>query len=184
MICKKDLDSLNPFTKLNDQAVFAYLLTITHDSNFKSVDSFFYTKIKNWRIIETLHNFDVKGLFEWNAVFIPICEHGHWRLIVFKPKTLELDYYDSMGFDGKLYLEKVKDFIQCKAKDAGIDTSAGIKVSNKACPKQKGTDDCGVHLLLCAKIITKNIEITEDSFSSQDARLARKIIKHELIKWN
>ncbi|KAH8722384.1 hypothetical protein GQ44DRAFT_711975 [Phaeosphaeriaceae sp. PMI808] len=115
--------------------------------------SFWYTTIKS----------RPKGVERWAARFqlagqqyldaelilYPICDGGHWRLLVVKPKDRTIEYLDSLGGPGGKYINTVKEYL---AKELGVlyIESEWIVVEKQRSTRQVNGSDCGIFTVLNA----------------------------------
>ncbi len=90
-------------------------------------------------------------------ILYPICDGGHWRLLVVKPKERAIEYFDSLGFGGDKYVHAFKEYIKKELGDAWIEeewTVAEIQRSSR----QLNGSDCGVFTLLNALVVMRDEE--------------------------
>ena len=185
-ITKYDLDTLDRSNWLNDTVIFCYLKMIVEKNDsgnrFQVLDPMFYTKIKTCGISMSYPGLKKADFFNCQSVFIPVCEGLHWRLIIFNVDLLELQYFDSLGFDGEEIMMTIKNFIEYKCSQENITLNSEIKLAKKDSPKQEGSDDCGVYVLLNSLMVLKGNDVHSTSYETTDAKNAIKFSKYEMIE--
>ena len=88
-----------------------------------------------------------------------------------------------MGKEGSEFVELLKNFIYYSCEKANKELKCDIITNpNGECPRQIGTVDCGIYVLLNSKLIIKKEILKVDSYTPDEATKARKLIKYELIK--
>ena len=78
-------------------------------------------------------------------VFFPIHERDHWSLVVAKPRSKEIEYFDSLR--GSRTFSRapkiIKQFMELYSKGKGVSACYKTKVRNDASFQNNG-HDCGV----------------------------------------
>ena len=152
-VTKRDLDTLDPCQWLNDRVILAYLRMVTENSDTMVVDPLFFKMLSSLGPSTVSNRYKSLSFSDMRAVFFPICANHHWRLVVFYPGTLDLEYYDSKNVGGDVYLETVKAFLQFKEKAEDHDARPIKCISKTDVPQQEGSDDCGVYIILFIKML-------------------------------
>jgi len=126
-------------------------------------------------------------IFACRKLFFPVTcranskdHHGprhrnHWALVVVDMEAISIQYYDSLGDDGELWLGGVEKFLQSewrmlKPNNGNMPSFTHIKGS-KATPQQSTTsNDCGVFMLATIDLLRHDISVT---FSQDDITNSR-----------
>lgn len=88
-------------------------------------------------------------LLDVELLLFPICDSGHWRLLAVKPKAREIEYLDSLGFDGSKYVSKMKEFLHQELKDLFVEEEWAVLGPQRSSRQMNGSD-CGVFTALNA----------------------------------
>uniref|UniRef100_A0A8R1HRE5 Reverse transcriptase domain-containing protein n=1 Tax=Caenorhabditis japonica TaxID=281687 RepID=A0A8R1HRE5_CAEJA len=142
-----------------DDIIFWYIqkqIEISLDNKkFKVIDPLIWTTYRIYGV-ECVQN----DLFGFEKYFFPICENGHWVLLIIDDKRVW--YSDSLADKP---IEVIEDLINKLNRTQGK--------FNQTVPKQKDGFNCGVHACLVAKsVITGNFWYTE-----KDVNDFRKTVK-------
>ncbi|KAF2855623.1 cysteine proteinase [Plenodomus tracheiphilus IPT5] len=167
----------DPKAWINDNIVNEYLSILVNykkrDAGFEhkrggpappvhAFSSFWYTGAKK----------DVQSVGRWAARFqlagpqyldaqlllYPICDAGHWRLLAVKPQERNIEYLDSLGFNGKPYTAKILEYLKMELKDAFIAEEWTV-VEKQRSSRQLNGSDCGVFTLLNALALLRGEEV-------------------------
>ena len=150
---------------------------------FLVVDPHFFLKLDQCGIVYSYPTLKSFPILDYATVWFPIIKGKHWTLVIFDQKKKKLTHYDSMHGNGNEKLMTLKNFIIFKSniEEKGYDATDIITENNQRVPKQVGGDDCGVHLLLNARLIQQGIDLQEDTYNEKDVKAARKVFKYELL---
>ena len=123
------------------------------------------------------------SIFLLDKVFIPInVGNSHWVLLVAYIKLKKIKYYDSMGRDGKVYVDAVMRWLQDIALHQYkfyIDVDHWSLDVEDHCPRQLNGYDCGVFTIVCVDHLAAGLDLNY----SQSQMLAYRIkIGNDLIK--
>jgi Ulp1 protease family, C-terminal catalytic domain len=149
---------------------------------YHAFSSFFYKKLSEagfegvarWTRRAKIHG---KALLDVDTVFIPICENFHWTLLVVRPKTRTIEYFDSLYSNRGPYIDNAKEYL--KGELGELYNEDEWFVLNSASPRQNNGSDCGVFLLTTAKAIALGLEPTV--YGPPDIELLRLKIVAELL---
>ena len=139
-----------------------------------------YENVKTWS-----KSFDI---FASDKIFVPInIKNKHWSLIVAYMQQQKIQYYDSLGHDGRKLLEAFLRYIE----DEHLDKKQVLLPDKKSwklipckndCPKQENDVDCGVFCCAFADFLSRDLELLFGQGYVTDYRrkLALSIIKAHL----
>jgi len=158
----------DPRAWLNDEIVNDYLAILI---NYKKTEagfvkqkggpappvhafsSFWYTQIqtKKESVKRWAFRAQLEGAQYLDAALIlyPICDRGHWRLLVVKPQERTIEYLDSFGFSGQSYIETLMEYLEMELEDAFIADEWTV-IEGQRSTRQANGSDCGVFTLLNA----------------------------------
>ncbi|KAK8235748.1 hypothetical protein HDK90DRAFT_552456 [Phyllosticta capitalensis] len=108
-------------------------------------------------------NHDGEKLRQTRAVFLPICDRDHWRLVVISGQNRTIQYLDSMWGNGDRYINLVKQVMQAMMKEHW-DESEWTVIKDRKSPRQRNGSDCGMFTLLNMATIIRGREVAEDSY--------------------
>ncbi|KIX10442.1 uncharacterized protein Z518_01524 [Rhinocladiella mackenziei CBS 650.93] len=178
---------------LNDEVINGYLkLIVAHGKRsdrptqvptHHAFVSFFYDNlatrgygsVKRWA---TRAKIGGKNLLETENVFIPINSGAHWTLCVVSGKNRIIAYYDSMGGNGKNYVDTVKKWVKEELGSAYKEEEWKLEYKGRT-PLQQNMDDCGVFAVTSARQIM--LGLTPMSYEASKIPLQRRRIIAELI---
>jgi Ulp1 family protease len=96
-------------------------------------------------------------------------------MCVIFPQKQEVEYCDSLGFSGKIYLNALKRWLEQEAEEKeerGFDINEWkFEDVLKNCPQQTGSINCGVFVYINAALIAENLLL---SYSMSDIPLIRR----------
>jgi hypothetical protein len=95
-----------------------------------------------------------------DLLLYPICDGGHWRLLVVKPKDRTIEYLDSLGWDGSKYVKQLKDYLAAELKEAWNEEDWTVLSKQRSTPQVNGSD-CGVFAVLNALALLRGEEFTK-----------------------
>ena len=169
-ISRGDLITLKGENWVNDNIINFYLELIKEnrkakDPTFFCFNTFLYVSFKS-RGYELVKNYS-RGtdIFEKDIILIPIFEANHWRLIVVRPKILEITYIDSLNMDGTQILENIQSFLSQEheaKKGSNLDFSKWNIRQDRKVPQQLGSHECGVFVMHFADKIVKREPLDVD----------------------
>ena len=166
----------DPKAWLNDNIVNEYLAILTahkkKDAGFEhkrggpaplvhAFSSFWYsTAVSRPKSVERwASRFQLGGrqFLDAELILYPICDGGHWRLLVVKPKSRAIEYFDSLGFSGDKYINAFKDYIKKELGDAWLEDEWTVAELQRSSRQLNGSD-CGVFTLLNALVVIREEE--------------------------
>ena len=129
------------------------------------MNNFSYNNVQRW------HN----DIFEYEKVFIPInLTNGHYALVVVYNYTKVIQYYDSLHWDGELYVNGILKFMILKSKQLSMhfdENEWTLVPSTLDVPRQNdGSMNCGVYVCLMANRISSNLDYTSMNGDLVDRR--------------
>jgi len=98
-----------------------------------------------------------KQYLDADLLLYPICDGGHWRLLVVKPKERTIEYLDSLGWDGSKYVDKLKEYLQLELKEFWNEDEWVVLWKQRSTRQINGSD-CGVFALLNALALLRGEE--------------------------
>lgn len=114
-----------------------------------------------------------------HPILIPVnANANHWALLVVKPNTKTMHYYDSLSWQPGQEVEKIK---QTLAEFAKFENRRSIrwKMVRETCPQQNNGSDCGLFCSMAAKSI---IQATRFDYSADEMPYIRLKMLTELLK--
>ena len=91
------------------------------------------------------------NLLQVEIVFVPVCHGSHWTLLVAYPMARVVEYYDSMGGDGKRYLQMAVEWLAEELGELFVESEWTTRTEQS--PQQNNGRDCGVFTVTTAKMI-------------------------------
>ena len=180
-LSKSDIKTLENKEWLNDSIIDANItLVINNKDNQALVDTFIVQKLIEtpYEILETSSWLkSMNYLRTKEIIFFPINLNSiHWALATYSSKEKSLTYYDSLFWDGSLAMKNLSKILQ-KILHQNTEISTNIcKV-----PRQPNGYDCGVYLLMNIRFLSSNYEIMQNSYTIDDIKIFREILKNESI---
>lgn len=98
-----------------------------------------------------------KQYLDADLLLYPICDGGHWRLLVVKPKERTIEYLDSLGWDGTKYVDKLKEYLQLELKEFWNEDDWVVLWKQRSTRQINGSD-CGVFAILNALALLRGEE--------------------------
>ncbi|KAL1986951.1 hypothetical protein VTN96DRAFT_5107 [Rasamsonia emersonii] len=195
-LTRRDLASCHtPEAWLNDEVINAYLLLLVDylrrvsgnagrldRPKYHAFNSFFYSNLRD-RGYESVRRWATRAkiggeaLLDVDMVFVPVHNSAHWTLLVVRPATRSIEYYDSLGSRSLAHVNNIKKWLRGELGDHYVEEEWAVLPSNS--PQQDNGSDCGVFLLTTAKALAVGLE--PDVYSSADITTLRKKIVAELI---
>ncbi|OKL57785.1 hypothetical protein UA08_07143 [Talaromyces atroroseus] len=184
-----------PMAWLNDEVVNGHLALIVDylrraadnlgrnaQPKYYAFNSFFYKKlregghesVKRWTRRAKIQG---KALLDVETLFIPVHEQAHWTLLVLRPRTRTIEYFDSLYSDPDPFINNAKKWL--KGELGELYDEEEWYVLNSPSPQQNNGSDCGVFLLTTAKAIALGLEPTV--YGPSDISLIRRKIVAELL---
>lgn len=185
---EEKLSCLKPFTWLNDEVINFYMCLL-QERDDKLVDlsyggkksshyfnSFFMTKLitkteeYSYKTVSTwTKNINI---FEKDKIFIPLnIKNVHWTMIVVYIQLKEIHYYDSLNWDGQVYLQHLLHWLKDESREKYNNEyiiEGWQLISNEGhVPQQNNSCDCGMFTILCADFVSDNIPF-EDSYDQSE----------------
>jgi hypothetical protein len=171
----------DPRAWLNDNIVNEYLgllmAKVKKDAGFEhkrggpappmhAFSSFWYTTLKKRPkdIVRWAPRFHLgkEQYLDADLILYPICEIGHWRLLVVKPKDRTIEYLDSMNCDGTVYINDLKGYLATEIGAAWVeDEWTVLNPKNQRSVQQINNKDCGVFTVLNALALVRGEDLTK-----------------------
>ncbi|KAL6242844.1 hypothetical protein RBB50_010490 [Rhinocladiella similis] len=178
---------------LNDEVINGYLKIIvehgkkndrpTQVPTHHAFVSFFYNNLaeKGYDSVKRWANrakIGGKRLLETEQVFIPINRGMHWTLCVVSGKNKTITHYNSLGGNGRPYVETIKKWVKEELGSAYHEEEWIFDYSGET-PHQTNMDDCGVFTITSARQIM--LGLTPMSYNADQIQLQRRRIVAELM---
>lgn len=178
----------DPRAWLNDAIVNEYLAIVTAEAKKKAsyvkssgsappvhtFSSFFYPTLKDGAngVARWAGKVNLGGTkyLDANLVLYPICHKGHWRLLAVKPRERTIEYLDSLGGDGDLFIDAIKGYLKAELKEAWVEEEWTVLDTQSS--QQVNGSDCGVFTILNALALLQERELFDVKASDgmHDAR--------------
>jgi hypothetical protein len=98
-----------------------------------------------------------KKYLDAELILYPICDRGHWRLMAIKPKERTIEYFDSMGLSGDVYINKAKEYLALELGEDYIADEWTVLRKQRSSQQLNGSD-CGVFTLLNSLVLLRGEE--------------------------
>jgi hypothetical protein len=92
-----------------------------------------------------------KQYLDAKVILYPICDASHWRLIAVKPKERVIEYLDSLGWDGDIYINKLRSYLKHELGELYKEEEWTVLEKQRSSRQLNGSD-CGVFVLLNALV--------------------------------
>jgi Ulp1 family protease len=195
-LTRRDLASCHtPMAWLNDEVINAYLAIVVdylrHASGnagrldlpkFHAFNSFFYSNLRD-KGYDSVRRWAGRAkiggeaLLEVDTVFIPVHQNAHWTLLVVRPASRTIEYFDSLGSRSQAFATNVKRWLRGELRDLYKDEEWSVLPT--ASSQQDNGSDCGVFLLTTAKAVAVGLE--PSVYGPSDITTLRKKIVAELM---
>lgn len=181
---------------LNDEVINAYLEHLVDylrrstgnagrldRPKYHAFNSFFFSNLreKGYNSVRRWANRAKIGgsaLLDVDTVFIPVHQAAHWTLLVVRPASKTIEYFDSLGSPSpQTYINHAKAWLKGELQDLYVDEE--WTVLDTPSPQQDNGSDCGVFLLSTAKAIGLGLE--PSVYGPRDIPTLRKKIVAELL---
>ena len=187
-VTRRLFHALSPYTWLNDE-IINYYMSLLQDRCNKLLSHYKAEGVRpEYRRSHFFNNFFVNKLldnefgryhypyvrrwskkfdtFEQDKIFCPVnIKDTHWTLAVIYVQDRRICYYDSMGGEGRRYVDGlfqyVKDEHEDKKKRPLPDPESWELVygSRRSCPQQENGTDCGVFTICNADFLSDNLKL-------------------------
>jgi len=110
-------------------------------------------------------------LFNFKKIIVPVHDGGnHWTLIEINFQGKSIEYYDSLGGDGRKYVIAIFQYIEDEYqklfnRELPQSNTWSLITGRRETPQQSNGYDCGVFVCLFAETITRNVP---PNFSQSD----------------
>ena len=145
-------------------------------------ESYMFSDVKRWS-----KNFDT---FEMDKIFCPVnINNSHWTLAVMHISERRITYYDSMGGQGKRYVDGLFKYLQDEHNDkkkTPLPDAETWKLeygSRNGCPQQIGNKDCGVFVIAAADHLSEDLPLnyTQDEITDYwRTKIGASVLRKEL----
>jgi sentrin-specific protease 1 len=173
----EDLWRLEPGRLLNDSIINTYFgLISSHSKGAVYVFStFFYAKLVENGVRHVQRWTAGENIFRHELIYIPVHLPGHWTFVAIDVPHNKIEYYDSMGGEGREVLHGIKRY--CMAEWRRIyGTEAEFQMLvKKEIPRQTNGTDCGVFVCMYARCRM------EDLRWLSKMGIMRQIMLHEIL---
>lgn len=178
---------------LNDEVINGYLkLVVAHGRQndrptqvpthhafvsffYNNLESKGYEGVRRWAGRAKIGG---KNLLETEQVFIPINSGMHWTLCVVSGKNKTITHYNSLGGNGRRYVETVKEWVKKELGPAFREEDWALNSVGQS-PQQQNMDDCGVFTITSARQIM--LGLSPMSYGPEQIQLQRRRIVAELV---
>ncbi|EXJ80322.1 hypothetical protein A1O1_08465 [Capronia coronata CBS 617.96] len=178
---------------LNDEVINGYLkLVVAHGRQndrptqvpthhafvsffYNNLESKGYDGVRRWASRAKIGG---KNLLETEQVFIPINSGMHWTLCVVSGKNKTITHYNSLGGNGRRYVQTVKEWVRQELGAAFKEEEWSLNAVGES-PRQQNMDDCGVFTITSARQIM--LGLSPMSYGPEQILLQRRRIVAELL---
>ena len=194
-LTKRDVESCySPQAWLNDEVINAYLEHIVDNARraannngrnakpkFHAFNSFFYSNLRD-KGYESVRRWATRAkiggssLLNVDTVFIPVHHGMHWTLLVVKPSARTIEYFDSLDGSPTSHINRVKTWLSSELGKDYIESE--WKTLPGHSPQQNNGFDCGVFLLMTAKLCSLDLPL---NYTACDIPMIRRKIVAELM---
>ncbi|KAK7526995.1 uncharacterized protein IWZ02DRAFT_480030 [Phyllosticta citriasiana] len=130
---------------------------------FTSINSFGEGSMKSWgRRANHLGD----NLFHTQAVFLPICDKSHWRLVVIFGQKRTIHYFDSLGGPSRHYVNIAKRLMSVFMGEHWSESDWTV-VQEQTSPRQGNGSDCGMFVIVNTANILRGRAVMPSSYDSQ-----------------
>jgi hypothetical protein len=191
----------DPKAWLNDNIVNEYLTILTSHENtaagfvlekdgapppVHAFSSFWYSTLKrdSKRVMRWAARVNLDGAkyLECGLVLYPICDMGHWRLLVVRPQERTIEYLDSLDWSSAEIIVKFKEYLKEELGPAW-DPNEWTVLSKQRSTHQDNTSDCGVFTLLNALVVLRGEDFKKvlccDGMAEARERIAITLLARE-----
>jgi sentrin-specific protease 1 len=178
---------LNMYVWLNDEIINSYMLVLKDrndklwahnrlDPNSKFRRSYFFSNFFIDKLLDNEYSeyryayvcrwsrkFDI---FAYDKIFCPAnIDQQHWTLTVIFMQQKTIVYYDSMGDQGRRYVDGLFRYVQDEHQDKkGVpppnpEEWTLVYGSRDGCPQQQNGFDCGVYACVCADYLSDDLPL-------------------------
>ena len=144
--------------------------------------SFFYTTVcqkgpeATARLMKR-HKAVGADFLEVDTMFVPVCSGMHWTLGVVRPVAKTIEYFDSMGGKGHVFVGHMRKWLKFQlGKDYVADEWT---VPHTGCAVQNNGYDCGV--FVCTNALCIALGINTSCYLEKDMVLQRRLIAATLL---
>jgi sentrin-specific protease 1 len=191
-LLRKDLRTLAGSAWLNDEVINMYMELLRERASLAGFprchffNTFFYHKLSGGGQGYNYNN--VKrwtrkvDIFEFDKLIIPIHLSAHWTCAVINFRDKRFEYYDSLGGQGRNYLELLQLYLADEHKDKRkklLDTTAWTyHMPGSAVPQQLNFSDCG---MFSCKFMNSQAQDLPYAFRQQNMPYFRQRLVIELL---
>jgi sentrin-specific protease 1 len=118
-----------------------------------------------------------KSLLEVDSVFVPICRGSHWTIGVVRPVAKTIEYFDSMGGNGRHFIDLMRSWLKFQLGDSYVEEE--WKEPRTACAIQNNGYDCGV--FVCTNAFCVALGLDTSCYQERDMVQQRRNIAAVLI---
>jgi Ulp1 family protease len=123
------------------------------------------------------------NIFEKRKHFFPVFRDGdHFALLMVDMELYEINYYDSLAKEGKVFIDAAKSWVLDEGKkyDDFVVPAFGDFDHKKDVPLQRNCVDCGVYMLANIEILSKDLELPS-SFTDEEILEYRRMIGFAIL---
>ena len=138
-----------------------------------------YQNVKRWS-----KKVPGKDIFGLDKIVFPVNMNGvHWTCAVVFILEKRIQFYDSLGSQGKYYLQGLLQYLEDEHQDkkkTSLDTSGWelVVCDSSTTPQQKNGFDCGVFTCMFADFLSRDLPLT---FTQADVTKCRERIALSII---
>ena len=132
-----------------------------------------YEKVKDWGAKKHRKKLDI---FKLDEIFIPInISNLHWTLAHIRMEGTLLTYIDSQKSPGKAYTDAILGYLRYAWDEGGMrgEFPKWTTREHTDHPFQRDTCNCGAFVLAFAELLSRGIELNDNSFNLEDIKTMR-----------
>jgi hypothetical protein len=139
--------------------------------------------IRNVRRWAKRKHMEGKKLLDVQLLLIPICDHGHWRLLAIKPQDRTVEYLDSLEYDGTMIIRTAFAWLKQELGPLWVESQWKVVQAQRSRQQLNGRD-CGVFTCGNAVALIRNedpnILEVDDGMNNARRRIAVSLISRKL----
>ncbi|KAK7538372.1 uncharacterized protein J3D65DRAFT_552313 [Phyllosticta citribraziliensis] len=132
---------------------------------YTSINSFGESSMKSWG---RRANHLGENLFQTQAVFLPICDGFHWRLVVIFGQKRTIHYFDSLGGPAGKYVNTAKRLMSVFMGEHWNESDWTV-IREQNSPKQGNGSDCGMFVIVNTANILRGRAVLPSSYDPEPA---------------
>jgi sentrin-specific protease 1 len=200
-VTKKILCCLKDGEDLNDEVINFYMAMLNDYDRWKSKEnpgckkSHFFSSFFIAKLL-TNNKYEYRNvsrwtkdidIFEFDNICFPInFDDKHWMLAVVYPKKKEIHFCDSIGSNGRLYLQRILEWVIDEAstkKGVTLQPSDWKLISHRnGIPQQQNKFDCGTFVIACADALSDDLPLNETTYNQERMPIWRQKIAVDILR--